>query len=306
MLFIGINHMVNAAEKIDKSKREYRPTRLQFPSDLGAHAMVFNFIKYDYDSTFTTIRSNPITAGSIVLPLPQNLEDSLGVKSNAVELGAQGAAAIGAFSALKNPDLAKQLGVKAGESITELISDPSGVTGNEALSTLRAASKFVGRNFLDSIAPGLGAAADVATGTAVNPHTTLDFDGVNLKQHTLQWTLSPRSERESTALKDILNTFRRNMLPEYTGLLGSEQLAPRALMKYPNLVKVNFIGVDQDHFYRFKPCMIQGMTVQYTQGNGVTLLKGGRPSVVSVIVTLLEASPHTKDDYSIGFNQGGR
>lgn len=292
--------MVNAAEKIDKSKREYRPTRLQFPSDLGAHAMVFNFIKYDYDSTFGTIRSNPITAGSIVLPLPQNLEDSLGVKSNAVELGAQGAMAINAFKTLGNPDLAKELGTQAGQGIMELINNPAKITDSDALSTLRAAGKFIGRNFLDSIAPGLGAAADVATGTAVNPHTTLDFDGVNLKQHTLQWTLSPRSERESTALKDILNTFRKNMLPEYSGLLGTDQLVPRALMKYPNLVKVNFIGIDEDHFYRFKPCMIQGMTVQYTQGNGVTLLKGGRPSVVSVIITLIEASPHTKEDYTVG------
>ncbi len=298
--------MVNAAEKIDKSKNEFRHSRLQFPSDLGAHAMVFNFVKYDYDSTFGTIRSNPITAGSIVLPLPQNLEDSLGVKSNAVELGAQGAAAIGAFNIISNPDVAGAFGKQAAQGVMELIKTPLNISDGEALSTLRAAGKFVGRNFLDSIAPGLGAAADVATGTAVNPHTTLDFDGVNLKQHTLQWTLSPRNERESTALKDILNTFRRNMLPEYSGLLGTEQLAPRALMKYPNLVKVNFIGVDQDHFYRFKPCMIQGMTVQYTQGNGVTLLKGGRPSVVSVIVTLLEASPHTKEDYSVGFNQGGR
>ncbi len=291
--------MVNAAEKIDKSKNEFKHSRLQFPSDLGAHAMVFNFVKYDYDSTFGTIRSNPITTNSIVLPLPQNLEDSLGIKANnAVELGAQGAMAVGAFNTLGNPDLAKALGVQTGQGIMELINNPLGITDNEALSTLRAAGKFVGRNFLDSIAPGLGTAADVASGTAVNPHTTLDFDGVTLKQHTFQWTFSPRSERESTALKNILNTIRRNMLPEYSGLLGTEQLAPRALMKYPNLVKVNFIGIDQDHFYRFKPSMIQGMNVQYTQGNGVTLLKGGRPAVVSVIMTLLEASPHTREDYS--------
>jgi hypothetical protein len=293
--------MVNAAEKIDKSKSEFRYSRLQFPADLGAHAMVFNFIKYDYDSTFGTIRSNPITTSSIVLPLPQNLEDSLGVKANnAVELGAAGATAVNAFNILSDPNRAAAFGQQAAKGVMDLIKNPLDITNTEALSTLQAASRFIGRNFLDNIAPGLGTAADVATGTAVNPHTTLDFDGVTLKQHTLQWTLSPRSERESTALKNILNTIRKNMLPEYSGLLGAEQLAPRALMKYPNLVNVNFIGVDQDHFYRFKPCMVQSINVQYTQGNGVTLLKGGRPAVISVVMTLLEASPHTREDYTVG------
>lgn len=298
---------MGADKKIEAAKNEYKHhTRLQFPSDLGAYAMVFNFINYEYKPSgfgLVTPKSNPVTAETIVLPLPQNLEDIVSVKSSSADLGITGAAAYGIMN--MSAESAAATGSAAMTSAMGLIGDPSALTDVDTyLSSLRAFSQFAGRAALDSILPGAGLAADLTTGTAVNPHTTLDFDGVALKNHNFQWTLSPRNERESTSLNNIVKTIKRNMLPQYQGL-GGGTIVPRALLTYPKLVKISLLGINQDYFYYYKPSMINGLNVQYTQGNGVSLLKGGRPAVVTISLSLLEAEIHTAGDYG-NTEQGGQ
>ena len=292
-------------QQIEARKNERRHSRLQFPSDLGAYAMVFNFINYEYSPSgfgLVTPKSNAVTDETIVLPLPQNLEDIVAVKSSSADLGITGAAAYGIMN--MSAESAAASGSAAMTSAMNLMGDPSALTDVDTyLSSLRAFSQFAGRAALDSILPGAGLAADLTTGTAVNPHTTLDFDGVALKNHNFQWTLSPRNERESTSLNNIVKTIKRNMLPEYKPLGGG--IAPRALLTYPKLVKISLLGINQDYFYYYKPSMINGLNVQYTQGNGVSLLKGGRPAVVTLSMSLLESEIHTAGDYANTTQSGG-
>src|SRR5690606_1637971 len=51
-------------------------------------------------------------------------------------------------------------------------------------------------------------------GIVTNPHTTLLFDGVNIRSFTLTWRFSPRSHEESDRLNDILNEIRRLIHPK--------------------------------------------------------------------------------------------
>lgn len=294
---------MGADQKIEAAKNEFKHhTRLQFPSDLGAYGMLLNFTKYEYNRGLSSlIKTQPLNAGSIVLPLPQSLEDIINVRSGNAELGLTGAAALGFMTGAVTGE---QLGKVTAQAVGDLAANISNAGMNDYLSTARTFSKFVGRNLLDNIAPGAGLAADITTGTAVNPHTTLEFEGVALKPHNFQWVLSPRNERESTSLNDIIRTIRRNILPQYQGLTDTN-IFPRALLTYPNLVQITLLGIDQDYFYYYKPAMINAFNVQYAQGNGISLLKGGRPAVVTITMSMLEAEIHTAEDYTPGRQTGG-
>jgi hypothetical protein len=126
---------------------------------------------------------------------------------------------------------------------------------------------------------------------------TLRFEGVNLKSHTFNWSLSPESEEEAEQLKNLINFIRQRMLPTYADPDGQSSLS-RTLLNYPSLVDIYFTGINQEYFYYFKPCMIQNFTTDYTP-NGVTLNRGGRPSFINMTMQLSEARIHTAADVNV-------
>jgi hypothetical protein len=274
--------------------------RLKFPSDLGAHAMIINFEKYSY-STAQTGAVNSVNSGTIVLPIPTNLVDSTSISANDSQLGITGAAAMALMNA--SGMSAKQAGADTYSAILSQLKklmepSPSGSdrepsATNDALSTFRAFTKFTGRNLLDAALPGAGMAADLTSGTAVNPHQTLEFNGVALKNHSFVWTFSPRNEDESIVLKRIIKKIKTSMLPAYDSIGGFQ----KALLTYPDLIKIGLVGVDQDFFYYYKPSLVKGLTINYNEGDSLSLFSGGKPVQITMTMEIMEAQIHTKSDY---------
>lgn len=274
---------------------------LSYPIDRPLkHGIVFLFRAYDYSSVNQVVRGR--VSGSVALPLPTNIQDSYDVNISQFELGATSALAAdlltGNTAGLKSDirsitsNLTGGQNLPVGTSASEL-----GQAGTALLQTLKAAGAFAGRNLLDTIGlDGISAGIDVAGGTVVNPHVALRFEGVNLKQHSFEWTLSPQSNEEAAALKAIANRIRTAASPSYSMGGGSSSLS-RALLNYPDLVDIWFVGLDQSYFYYFKPAMIQNFSVNFTP-NGVAIAKGGRPAVVNMSMTLTEASINTREDFA--------
>ena len=268
-----------------------------YPDGQSAHNIVLVFRDYSYNPTAGVIgqRVNRNTTASVVLPIPANLQDTYSVQINPYELGSLGALTADGLNGQARAAAADAAQV-AGSAFGGAAEAPGmGQAAGNLLSSLRSAGSFVGRNALDDL--GIGGAAgaiDVATGTAVNPHVTLRFEGVNLKSHTFNWSMSPRNEREAETLKDLINFIRSRMLPEYDGPGGNSAIS-RGLLKYPSLVDIFFTGVDQNYFYYFKPAMIQNFTTDYTP-NGITLNRGGKPAFINMTMQLTEAAIHTRND----------
>jgi hypothetical protein len=259
--------------------------------------MVIDFQEYNYSRTNQAVSQTARTKTSIILPLPQQLADSYDVNVQQADLGTVGAGAVSAFS-------------NGGSSFTNSIANAydefggagaslaGGIAGGDimgALSDVSSYAKFASRNILDQFAPGLSLASDVIRGDAINPHTTLNFDGVGLKQYQFNWQLAPRNEKESNELKRIIEKIKSHILPEYRTLTGGgigNEALDRALLKYPDLALIRLNGVDQNHFMKFQPGMISNFTVDYTpQGN--VLVEGGKPAIVNISFTLQEAQIRT-------------
>lgn len=129
----------------------------------------------------------------------------------------------------------------------------------------------------------------------LNPKAALTFEGTELKTHSFQWNLYPQNERESEALKTIINTMKRRELPKYGG--GSLE---RTFLYYPNTVDVFLLGVDEDHFMKYKTSMVRSLNISPTAQGGLTLLEGGKPASVTIDMILMEMDIHTSEDYETG------
>lgn len=265
----------------------------RFPSDLGAHAMVLNIKDYSYGGGTV---ENEVLSSSIVLPIPKSLEDNFSIKLETPELGIAGAGVADAVSGAVTPgklaEYAKALG---SNTISGLNAEVNG-------SDMLTAARFFSRAGLGAIAPDIGSGIDAATGTIVNPHTTLVFDGVGMKTFSFNWSLSPKNSDESGMLRDIINELKAAALPRYAspfkGVTTGTSI-DRGLMRYPSMVDIFFVGLDQSYFFFFKTCMIGQIQVDYTP-NGVSLYRGengARPTFVNMSLSFTESSIHTRGDY---------
>ena len=298
----NINDRPQSAKRASQQSQTIQS--LRFPiHNQGAHRMLMIFSSYKYvapgqrglNKLGNTGRSNitgPTPAGktTIELPLPTNLEDSYNVRVQGYDAELTGALVAGAASQFAGAgDLsAGNIATALGGALSGTGLDPESLLSPDMGDISRNVA-FLGRRNLPS---NLGRAIDTGLGNTINPKTSLYFDGVNLKQLTFTWNLAPQDARESDVIRDITNTIKRNMLPSYGTAIGFTQ----ALLNYPSTVDIFLLGVDQQYYMYFKTCMIQGFNVNYTP-NGLAIVKGGKPAIVGLSMTLVEADIHTAEDY---------
>ena len=296
----GLQLVRPASEDINRGKeRSRKNTTYTFPSDLGRHCMVINFATYNYNS------GGGITGvdhDSIVLPLPKQLAETSSLQVDGKELGVVGA---GAIDVIGNKIDFGDLGASAAESVMDKIKSlfgaGAGTTADiQGLATdVVSTTQFLTRAGLGSISPEIGSAIEAEQGRAINPHTTLMFDGVNLKTHTFNWELAPQSEKDSQILRDMNRFIKRKIHPTYANPLGESRQDTsfsRGLLTYPSVAKIFFLGVNQDYFFSLKPCMIREFSIDYTP-NGQSILKGGKPAFINIQMTAVEQTIHTSEDY---------
>ncbi len=276
---------------------------LRFPaSEAIPYVMLMNFKEYKYSENIglgTENFANEISKGSIVLPLPLQLRDSVGIEASSVS---------GSIAAITSTaaDFGSYQGGEDFESNARFYADlMKNVAGSAAAATSQlkgpiaaALTAFLGGTAVvaNQVA---GTTGSLLLGQAINPFETMEFKGVKLKSHSFNWRLSPSSQKDSDALRDIIKEIKKNMLPAYVGAAGPAALT-HALLKYPKLVMISFLGINQDYYYKLKPCMITGFDVRYNGGEQLNVFKGGKPVVVELSLEMTEVQIHTSDDYGGG------
>lgn len=284
-------------QTIESRRSDSRFTAYRFPEDLGPIGIVFNFYSYTYSRASRGFSTQAQLSDSIVLPLPQNIEHGFDIRIQDSEEGALGSLAAEGIQAVQSggaaPNFRDIIGDANSQAKTAGANFASG-DFSDVGSFLKGAS-FFARNSLDRL--GVGQAIDLASGSAVNPHQTLTFNGVDLKNFTFSWILSPKNNRESLQLREIERKIKQHILPAYKGISSSGTALDRALLSYPDIVEVFFRGIDSNYYFEFKPGMISNFKMNYSpQGN--VILEGGRPSIVNMTMSFKEARIHTREDYN--------
>lgn len=296
------NFVENPANVIALSRKNSitAGSTIRFPvSENIPYLMLMNFKEYKYSENIglgTENYMNEISKGSIVLPLPLQLRDSVGIEASSVSgtIAAIGSTFtdVGGYQGGTDFLSSIQYYSKAIEAIA--------TASAAGASNLKGPWAGIATAGFGIIAAGAnqagGTTGSLLLGQAVNPFDTMEFKGVKLKSHSFSWRLSPSNSDDSNALRDLIKEIKKNILPSYVGAAGPAALA-HALLKYPNLAMITFLGINQDYYYKLKPCMVTGFDVRYNGGEQLNVFKGGKPVVVELSLELTEVQIHTSGDY---------
>lgn len=292
---------------INANKANMKPKFFRFPLyNASPHSMLMIFNSYKYVSPGERTLNALSFSGRdgilgptlenkdmIQLPLPANIEDTYSIRVQGYDADFTGSLVAGAASRFAGagdisvPNLFSTLTSAlsgTGFSMDDLLStNMSDISRNVA---------FLGRRAIDSVIPNAGRNIDVGLGNTVNPKASIYFDGVTLKQPSFTWLLAPSDRDESDAIRDISNFIKRHILPTYGSAVGFA----KTLLNYPSTVDIFFLGIDQQYFVFYKTCMVQSFTLNFSP-NGMAILKGGKPAMVTMQMSLIEMDIHTSEDY---------
>lgn len=239
---------------------------MQFPDQLGKYYMILDFQSYhrpspQMEAIFKRFRT-------IALPIPRDLKESFDLDIQGKPQGVGGGLA----------DIGTDLLRGAGENV-------KGQLFAVAYSKLVQMSESVGA--ADTIGQLVGAVP--------NPHLQAIFSGVDLRQHTFQWTFAPRNPQESRTLMKIIREIKKNSLPAYS-------TQGTAALQYPPMVELKLMPwneTDED-FIRFKKCLVKGVSVNYAPSGLPSFFRGTKdPTLIQLELQFLETEIQTARDYGL-------
>jgi len=230
----NFNFLLNkkiSENRINSALKElYRPnggkvvSPIVFPQDLdNNYYMIYNVMKKR--RTSRDVRGIADVRKSIVLPIPSNLIVNYGVNYANERLGIFGAGAANRLDPGVG-DLAQEITSKASQIMNSLkAGDTDAAIQAASISAPLVSSLFAGR-LAGSLAGlltlgGTGGnvltGISVDTGIALNPHLAVVFENVGFRQFQFNYKFVARNTTESRLIKNIINTFRYHMHPDFAG-----------------------------------------------------------------------------------------
>ena len=275
---------------------------LKFPEDLEKvpHKMLINIRSYSRAGAGTlSIPTGTNTRSAIALPVPARILESYSANYASADLGIIGNAVADAINSTMNNEFnLDNIGSTVGTAARNL----SGVSGGsnrpirEGIINIGQALTYQAAIGATSTAAGfLGVSTParqaIAAGTGVifNPHTTAIFGGVNLRTMDYNWTLAPKTEKESRNIEQIVKTLRNAMLPY--------RARNELFLKFPDQIEYKILGALPDYDMPTTPCVITNVTLNRTANGPVFFAKTGAPAVYTLAIQLMEIRALTRDDF---------
>ena len=226
--------------------------------------------------------------GSIILPIPSNIQDSNSVSFSSGNLDGvtakvfgdiqdtidtAGDAFTGDKSLFKTEALAA-IGRKVGESFVSLVGNPAFQGAIQADLQSQAANMVIGGSLTRD------AVFARTKGEILNQNVELLFNGVTIRSFKFSFKLTPRGPKEAQQVGLIINAFKRNMaakVPRDANFLGT-----------PNVFELTYKQGNQAHpfLHTFKQCVLTDMSVNYTGEGTYATYAGTLGAPVSMVLEL--------------------
>lgn len=244
---------------------------------------------------------NSKTIETIILPMPQNIQDNnaadwVSGTMNPLQasLASGGADVIQSKNYLKGIfDKGKEYFGAIGQELTTGSSQSSAAAGFVAA----AINQIVGQTDINQV-------ISRQSGQVFNSNAEVLFNGVVLRPaFSFTFDLIPRSNKESLRIKEIIRAFKSNMLAKKnidsskTGLFVSA----------PNVFKLAYKSGGKNHpfLHKFKPCALTQMNVNYNASGQYATYSDATPVHMQLTLQFQELSPiYAEEQEAVPFNEG--
>ncbi len=127
--------------------------------------------------------------------------------------------------------------------------------------------------------------------TITNPNTEMMYEGPNLRTFDLKFKLVAYSEKESTEIRKICNTFKKAMLPTHGGeAIFTAFKDAGNLLTIPSVVRVRFMhGAGLHPFLpQYKTCALSDVAINFTPDGSFATYDNGAPVATELKLSFKE------------------
>ena len=240
--------------------------------------------------------------GTIILPVPNAVQDGNSVDYGSSKLGNLQATAATGIRNLMDADFTKG----AGEYATQ-IKDSVAQARDEFVAGVGGGGKAADllKKQLTTQAVGmLGGNITVdqlmarENGEVFNPNMELLFNGPTLRNFKFSYKMMPRSEQEAEQVRLIIRSLKSNMAVKTKAAAGQ---GGSFFLKTPNVFNLRYRTGNQDHsfLHKFKQCFLTDISVNYTGEASHMTYADGTPVSMVMDLTFKELEPIYDVDYDV-------
>jgi hypothetical protein len=232
--------------------------------------------------------------GTVILPIPENIQDSNSASWGEGNMGPLQTAAMGAAMGIIGGPEPLKAGVEALKSVFNKLGAASKTAIGQDLSQTFFASKAA------EALTGSGdfnQALSRETGAVFNSNTELLFNGVSLRPgFSFSFDMVPRSRKESDQIKDIIRFFKSESAAQKGAAAGE---AAGLFLKSPSVFRLRYMSGGRSHPFlnQFKICALNAMSVNYTASGTYATYSDATPVHMQMTLTFQELTPIYREDY---------
>ena len=238
--------------------------------------------------------------GTILLPVPNSVQDGNSVDYGSSKLGSLQATAATGIKNLMDADFTK--GAEAyGDQVKQSVAKAknefvAGVGGADKAAdilkkqlTTQAVGMLGGNITIDQLMAR-------ENGEIFNPNMELLFNGPTLRNFKFSYKMMPRNEKEAEQVRLIIRSLKSNMAVKTKASSGQ---GGSFFLKTPNVFNLRYRTGNSDHpfLHKFKQCFLTDISVNYTGEASHMTYADGTPVSMVMDLTFKELEPIYDVDY---------
>jgi len=237
---------------------------------------------------------NKIIRGTVILPIPEGIQDSNIAGWCSGDMGPVQTATMGAAMGIIGSSNPATAGVDALKNVFNKLGAASKTAIGQDLSqtffAAKASEALTGSGDFNQ-------ALTRQTGAVFNSNTELLFSGVSLRSgFSFSFDMVPRSKKESDEIKDIIRFFKSESAAQKGAAAGD---ASGLFLKSPSVFRLRYMSGGQPHPFlnQFKICALNAMSVDYTASGTYATYSDATPVHMNMTLTFQELTPIYREDY---------
>ena len=246
-----------------------------------------------------------INAGTILLPIPAQLQDTNNVVYGESRMNGLAAAGVSALEGAMNTagqQIASGGSIDLSQEIFDFKTTLQKGLGDNAQEARNTAADVLTKKLAAEAVNIFGANVTPnqllarGNGEILNPNMELLFSDVTIRNFRFSFKLTPRNAKEAEQVKLIIRAFKRNMAPQAQGGVSS---GSNFFLRTPNVFKLRYRSGNKNHPFlnRFKQCFLTDMQTTYTADGVYSVYEDGTPVSMQLDLSFKELQPIYDVDY---------